>query len=281
MEIRKHGFTLTEITVVVAVLGIFMLVLFNLLAIINRTSSVVEWRTETNMQLTEAFKILSRDLESANYPTIITETGVYRNPISLGGGEYRQGDPADESILRVRKGSDEVITLPTGVDEMTVMMWQINTPEVNIAGRGHASETSVCEVKLHKAFQGMLNVLTYKVIAPPAYDYLVYSNSRRIKNNTEIPLIENVQSIKVSYKQKYTQRQIDSFNEIKTNPGESLPEDHKDYFHDWMNPGVLRVKVYVQESRKMGILMRKKEFRVDGEFVVDPLGVIMERVNNF
>lgn len=262
MEIKKRGFTLTEVTIVVAVLGVFTLVLFNLLAIINRSSSVVEWRTETNMQLTEAFKILTRDLEQANYPTIITGTGVYRNPISLGGGDYRQGDPAEESILRVNKGSNEVIMLPTGVDEITVMTWQVNTPEVNIVGRGHGSETSVCEVKLHRTFQGMLNVLTYKVIAPPAYDYLVYSNSRRVKNNTEIPLIENVKSIEIGYKQKYTEEQINSFNEIKTNPGAFLPEEHKDFFHDWMNPGVLRVKVYVQQSRKMGILMRKKNFEL-------------------
>ena len=281
MEIKKRGFTLTEVTIVVAVLGVFTLVLFNLLAIINRSSSVVEWRTETNMQLTEAFKILSRDLEQANYPTIITQNGVYRNPISLGGGDYKQGDPLPESILRVHKGSAEVITLPTGVDEMTVMMWQINTPEVNIVGRGHGSETSVCIVKLYKEFQNRQNVLTYKVIAPAAYDYLVYSNSRRIKNNTEIPLLENVKSIKVSYKKKYTDKQIAAFNEIKTNPGTYLPEDDKDYFHDWMNPGVLGVKIYVQQSRKMGILIRKREFRVDGEFLIDPLSVIMERVNNF
>ncbi|PLX16703.1 MAG: hypothetical protein C0601_09505 [Candidatus Muiribacterium halophilum] len=281
MEIRKKGFTLTEVTIVVAVLGVFTLVLFNLLAIINRSSSVVEWRTETNMQLTEAFKILSRDLEQANYPTIITQDGVYRNPISLGAGEYRQGDPLPESILRVHKGSGEVITLPTGVDEITVMMWQINTPEVNIVGRGHAAETTVCILKLYKEFQNRLNVLTYKVIAPANYDYLVYSNSRRIKNNTEIPIIENVKSIEVSYDKKYSDEQINAFNEIKTNPGNFLPEENKDYFHEWMNPGVLGVKVIVEQSRKMGVLMRKREFRVNGEFIIDPLSVIMERVNNF
>jgi prepilin-type N-terminal cleavage/methylation domain-containing protein len=281
MEINmsKKGFTLTEIMVVVGILGVFVIIVFNLLSGVNRTSSISYWRNTTNKQLNEAFAILSLDIGRANYPSIITNKASYKNPVSIGGGEYKHGEPLQENYLRVLAGENEKITLKDGVDEAIIMMWQINTPEIIITGMERSSESTLCTVMLKRHYQGRNNVLTYKIQAPLSYDTIPYNNKRLI-NNQEYVLIENVDFIKITATPKYSDNQIKSFNEIKNNPGNYLSEDSKDYFHDWMNPYTLVFEIQVEQDRKISTLLRNTNFIVTGSFTVDPVSVVVKEVGS-
>ncbi|MFA7577101.1 MAG: prepilin-type N-terminal cleavage/methylation domain-containing protein [Candidatus Muiribacteriota bacterium] len=280
---KRKGFTLTEIMVVVGVLGIFVLIVYNLFSMINRSSVIVEWRAATNSQLTRAFAILQEDLSRANYPSVITRNFVYQNPQALGGGLYRQIEPTASNNLRIfrSEGTSEVIRLPEAATEITIMSWQIHTPEVQIHNTD--IETKICTLTWHKVYQGRYNVLTYKVQAPSQYNMIPYGNSRLIPNNTEIVMVDNVDFIKITTTPKYSPEQIRSFNEIKSNPGNYLDPSAKEYFHDWMNPHVLVFEIEVAEDVRISSILgrRQNRFSVSGKFVVDPLSVIPMKVANF
>ncbi|MCK9226153.1 MAG: prepilin-type N-terminal cleavage/methylation domain-containing protein [Candidatus Muirbacterium halophilum] len=282
MEINmsKKGFTLTEIMVVVGILGVFVIIVFNLLGGVNRTSSISYWRNTTNKQLNEAFAILSLDIGRANYPSIITNKASYKNPVSVGSGEYKHGNPLEQNFLRVLKGENDKITLSDGVDEAIIMMWQINTPEVIVTGMERSSESTLCTVMLKKDYQGKNNVLTYKIQAPLSYETIPYNNYKRIINNTEYILMENVDFIKITATPKYTKNQIQAFNEIKTNPGNYISVDSKDYFHDWMNPYTLVFEVQIKQDRRVSSVLRSTKFIVTGSFTVDPVSVVVKQVGS-
>ncbi|MGM0609382.1 MAG: hypothetical protein ACQESP_13315 [Candidatus Muiribacteriota bacterium] len=172
--------------------------------------------------------------------------------------------------------------MPDGVDEITVMQWQVHTPEVILTGQ--QMETKICTLKLHRDFKRKDNVLVYRVQAPPEYERISYGNVRTLGNNKEYALISNVHSVKIRTTPRYSPQQIDSFNEIRSNPGNYLSPDEKDYFHDWMNPHRLEFEIEIREDRRLSNVLGFRsgsQFSVSGKFIIDNLSVKPKFVDNF
>lgn len=243
---KKSGFTLTELLVSVAVLGLFLVAVFQLFRTTQQSGELLRWKTQSQMKIRKFFQdYLIPDLKRASYPSEIHEDRTLIN-----GGS----PPTDDMKLQYlsMSGTDEIKISHLG-NGTIIMKWQINHPGIALSTTTESAKSAICTVRAYKKFGDYVNVLTYERVG----------NIDDLKDIDERVVLTDVEYVTITHTDKYTPAEIALMNTIPNSPtNQQLPSTDPDYFHDWQNNGTINIEIGVTYDYRVRVLFGKgRKFR--------------------
>lgn len=153
-ERKKSAFTLVEVLVACAVLGLFLMIVYRLFIAGGHTANRAQWISNSTDQTRNALDFINRELSASTYPVTVFSDTFF--------------DPADnpdwsvpaQYYARILKDNEPISIPPSG--EKRIMSWVVCEPEMPGSNPGKISENELYLVFKHNTDEGSVGDLVYR-----------------------------------------------------------------------------------------------------------------------